>query len=170
METLSDLYRAFPDLPRFPLGDGLELVYSPLTGAAHTLSAQNVALLQTCRTFAALEDHAARLGREHNLPPGQGKAIREALAALARAGLLTSRSDLTARCLRRFGPPESPPRIAVVGIPTRGRPDALRRCLESHLESGRRHGRAVEYVVIDGSPDAETRRSIREMLQSHRDR
>ncbi len=57
------------------------------------------------------------------------------------------------------------------GLHHRGRDSDARqaaepaRCLESHIESGRRHGRAVEYAVIDDSPDPEMGRSNREMLR-----
>ncbi|HVS39391.1 MAG TPA: hypothetical protein VMS17_27790 [Gemmataceae bacterium] len=59
-------------------------------------------------------------------------------------------------------------RTSLVGVPTRGRPNCLQRCLESHLEMGRRFCRATEYAVFDDSPDPETRRSIREMLRALR--
>jgi hypothetical protein len=67
-------FRGFPDLARFPLGYDRELFYSPLTRAAHTLPAVAVALVQHCRTFATLEEHASRIGLPR--PPGPEIVVR----------------------------------------------------------------------------------------------
>jgi hypothetical protein len=132
-------YRAC-EVSRHPAGENVELVYAPLTRAAQVLPSVAVALLQGCRTFATLEEHAGRLCRAYNLG-AQAEAVRQQLAALVRAGLLVSHADLAARC-RTAGPAEAPLRIAALGVPTRGRPDGLRRCLLSFAENARRFGRA----------------------------
>jgi hypothetical protein len=163
----TDRYRAF-DLARFHLGENRELVYSPLSRAARTLPALTVRLLQGCRTFATLDEHAFRLCQELNLGPDQVPAVRAQLAALAGADLLVS-----ARSLVGAGPSldaQAPPRIAVLGVPTRNRPDALRRCLASYAEASVRHGRAPEYVVLDDSDSAETRQENRQALAELRTR
>src|SRR5262249_53767664 len=157
-------FRGFPDLTRFPLGDDRELVYSPLTRAAHALPAFAIALVQNCRSFATLREHASRIGRENNLGPDQCRAVHEQLRALARAGLLTSRADLIGYCRPSVDPP--PPPVAVLGVPTRNRVRSLARCLGSYLENGRRHGRKTEYVVIDDSEGPEMRRANRELLHA----
>jgi hypothetical protein len=156
-------FRGFPDLTRFPLGGDRELVYSPLTRAAHALPAFAVALVQNCRTLASLQEHAARIGREHNLGPDQCRAVHEQLRDLAQAGLLTSRADLVGCC--RSGA-DSPAPVAVLGVPTRNRTRSLTRCLGSYLENGRRHGRTTEYVVIDGSEGPDAQRANRELLRA----
>jgi hypothetical protein len=60
--------------------------------------------------------------------------------------------------------PQRPARFAAVGVPTRDRPDCLRRCLLSHLESGRRHGRDIDFMVVDDSTTAAARAANRELL------
>jgi hypothetical protein len=58
--------------------------------------------------------------------------------------------------------------IGVVGVPTRDRPDCLRRCLLSLVPPQRRNGPAPQYVVVDGSGTPETRRANRQVLEDLR--
>src|SRR5262249_36580515 len=148
------------------LGDGQELVYSPLTCAAQTLSAFDSALVQSSRTFAPLQEHVARICRENNLGPEQGRTIREHLHAMAQSGLLTSRADLMGYFRPRVDPLSPARPIAVFGVPTRDRVQSLARCLRSYLEYDRHYGRTTEYVVIDGSHGPDTRQANRQLLRS----
>lgn len=166
----AETYRGFSDLVRFPLGGDLELVYAPLTRTARTLSVSDVRFLLTCRTFAALDDHARQLCRDLNLGPDQVPSVRCRLAGLAEAGLLVSHADLVDLCRRQSGPLTSPPRIAAVGVPTRNRTDSLRRCLSSFVENGRQHGRANDFIVVDDSESSDVRRTNWRLLQEIRDR
>ncbi len=61
--------------------------------------------------------------------------------------------------------PRRPARFASLGVPTRDRPDCLRRCLVSHLEGGRRHGRDNDVVVVDDSATESARAANRELLR-----
>ncbi len=164
----AELYRGSFDFVRLPLGEGQELVYLPLTRSAHALSALAVRLLQGCRTFATLDEHAVRLCRELNVSPRQGAEVRQELAALARIGFLLSQRDLLTRVRSRPGPPV--PRIAALGIPTRNRTPSLQHCLESYIRNNQCHGRSVEYVVADDSDDSSVRRSNRQLLQELKSR
>src|SRR5579884_1472333 len=137
-------YRSFPDLVRVPLGDGAELVYALDRREARSLSPLAVRLLLGCPTFATLPEHAGRLLRELNAAPGGLPTLLHELSALAAAGLLVSSADLEARARPRSD--AAPPPITTVGVPTRDRPDCLRRCLESHLEAARRRGRKVDWI------------------------
>ena len=74
-------YRAFPDCARFPLGDNVELVYTPLTRTARTLSPVAAAILFRCGRFATLEEHAARVCRDNNLRPEQQPTVLAQLTA-----------------------------------------------------------------------------------------
>jgi hypothetical protein len=165
----TERYRAF-DVTRFSLGDNRELVYSPLSRAARTVPAWSARLLQGCRSFATLDEHATRLCQELHLPLGQRPQVRDELCALAEAGLLISAASLLAACARRPGEPETPPPVASLGIPTRNRVEALERCLASYVEAGFRHGRTVDYVIGDDSEHAETRRANCRVLEQLRDR
>jgi hypothetical protein len=158
----AELYRGSFECARLPLGENQELVYSPMTRSAGALSASAVRLLQGCRTFATLDEHAARLCRELNLNPQQDAQMHQELAALAQSGFLISQRDLLARIRGRLCPPA--PRITALGIPTRNRTLSLQRCLESYIHNNQRHGRSVEYVVVDDSNDSTVRRANRRLL------
>jgi hypothetical protein len=62
--------------------------------------------------------------------------------------------------------PGQAPRITTLGVPTRQRVPSLRRCLATYLECCRAHGRRLSIVVVDDAPDADGRRSCREMLRA----
>ena len=49
---------------------------------------------------------------------------------------------------------------------TRDRIDPLRRCLESYIAEGKRLGRSLDYLVIDGAQKAEPRDQTRAMLRA----
>jgi hypothetical protein len=149
-------YRGSFEFPRVPLGEGDVLVYSPLTREARRLSPLAVRLLQGCRTFATLDEHAARLVRELDASPPLAEAVRDQLGELARAGLLVPMSGLLRAC-GRGGLPA--PRITTLGVPTRDRTPSLERCLASYLANGLRHGRAFDVVVADDSGGPEVRRA-----------
>jgi hypothetical protein len=155
-------YRAFADLIRFPLGETHVLVCCPLSRTARTIPAVSYRLLQGCRTFAPLDEHATRLCGELGLLLTQRDAVRAELAALAAAGLLTSRRALLER--GTHSPPETPPRISTVGIPTRDRPRSLHTCLLGHLARAALHGSSVDLVVSDDSTRPETRAEVCGML------
>jgi hypothetical protein len=155
-------YRGSFELGRFPLDNGQELVYSPLTRAARVLPSFCVHLLKGCTGFATLKQHAERLSTELNLEQRQIPEIRQQLEELAEAGFLLTAADLL---------PSSRPaaerqvRIATLGVPTRNRTRSLQRCLSSYVESDQRHGRVTDYVVVDDSESAEIRRDNRHLLQ-----
>ena len=56
------------------------------------------------------------------------------------------------------------PKISAVGVVTCNRPKSLVRCLSSFIENNVRHGRDVEYVVIDNSPGPRNQTETRKML------
>jgi hypothetical protein len=130
----------------------------------------DVRLLLACRSFATLDDHARQLGRDLHLGPDQVPSVRCQLASLADAGLLVSHANLLELCRQQPCPPSSPLRIAALGVPTRNRPDSLRRCLTSYAENGRQHGRANDFIVVDDSESTDLRRTNRQVLQELRDR
>jgi hypothetical protein len=158
----AELYRGSFEFARLPLGEGQELVYLPLTRSARALSTQSIRLLQSCRTFATLDDHAVRLCRELNFASQQSAQVRQELTALVQTGFLLSHRDLLTPIRNRPLPPA--PRISVLAIPTRNRTSSLQRCLESYIDNNRRHQRSVEYLVVDDSSDSGVRRANRQML------
>ena len=94
--------------------------------------------------------------------PSPGElARRKVLAAVWRAGARASFPGLV-RWGR--GPSESTPPVSALGIPTRGRPEALVRALASYIENARAFGRRVRFVVVDDSVEpahrAQNRRGL----------
>jgi hypothetical protein len=156
-------YRGSFDFNRFPVGEGEELVYSPLTRQAMKLSNRSVRLIQGCRTFATLDEHAAGLCRELNLGPLQADAVRNQLGELARAGFLVPLSKLLG--MFRRGEPPTPARITTLAVPTRDRTQSLERCLTSFITNARRHERALDIVVADDSGDPTVRSQNRALLE-----
>src|SRR5437016_2428415 len=90
----AEAYVALPDMPSFPVGDGHELFYSPLTRATQALPPLSARLLRGCRPFASLDDHATRLCAELGLMLYQHETVRRALDGLVAARLLVSGSEL----------------------------------------------------------------------------
>jgi hypothetical protein len=165
-------YRGFPDTTHFPLGDNLELVYCPLTGAVRTMHAGAFGMLQGCRSFAPLEEHARRLCAEFKVPPDQSVRVGEQLAALAAAGLLVSHRQLLDR-LRQAAPDAQtatagPTPITTLGIPTRNRLPTLQRCLASVVAGIRRGPESPAVVLVDDSGQEEQRAACRDLLRSLR--
>jgi hypothetical protein len=70
---------------------------------------------------------------------------------------------------RVTGPAAPAQGIRTLGIPTRDRTESLRRCVATHLESARRHGRALDCAVIDDSGDPAVREHNRAALRALRD-
>jgi hypothetical protein len=153
------------DTIKFPAGAGLTLVYSKLNRAAHVLPDQLVYLLDQCRTFKTLAEHARDCCRSTSGGDGLIPQVEGHLMALAAAGLLVAESEIAAR-LPHACASFAAGKIATVGIVTRNRAGSLRRCLTSYIENSRRHGRANDFVVMDNSEEAQTRDQIRWMLQS----
>src|SRR5262249_39606043 len=157
-----DRYRSF-EIHRFPVGAGEEMVYSPLTRTAVRLPAQTVRLLQGCRQFATLDEHAAALCRALKFELLQADTIRAQLAALAQAGLLVPSRSVVAACGRTQ--PRPTPKIATLAVPTRNRPGSLERCLTSYVVNAVQHGRAPDVVVADDSDSLTLRLRNRRHLE-----
>lgn len=195
---------------RFPVGGNSELVYSPATRAARVLPAEAAALLENCRTFKSLDDHAldhlhalkqnqartdaaltelservlpsfvAKLlgsmrgyAQQHQLKQDSESAlvsgVKAQLEEFVRAGLLVTESDLTGATRGARPSPAKhtqPARVSSVGVVTRDRPESLMRCLSSYIENGIAYGRSHDYVVMDDSESADTRRATREALRT----
>lgn len=142
------------------------LIYSSADRLARILPSHSLVLLDCCRTFRSLDEHALEcanfLARERR---GVGQpsfdSIKRHLSALADAGLLISETAILKACQRSEQPP---PRIASVGVITRNRIDSLERCLRSYIANSKKYQRTNDFVVMDDSERAETRASNRSIL------
>ncbi len=122
-----------------------------------------VDFVQGCDKFRALEIHVA----DHAEALGWGSlevaSLRSWLPRLVEAGLLISSVDLFAQI--RANPAESRPgAIEAIGFPTGGdRVPLMSRALDSFIANTEAHGRAVEFLISDGSQKAAQRDAFRAM-------
>jgi hypothetical protein len=63
-------------------------------------------------------------------------------------------------------------KIATIAIPTKDRPESLRRALDSYMANAKMHGHAVDFFVLDRSStpriQAENKKAIRKLYDQHR--
>src|SRR5690606_5948965 len=145
------------------------------SGAVAAVSEAEAGLLRACDAYRPLEEQARRwaafverrpfrqaasggpkwLGKlmahgAGRIEPSDGK-VREGLTMLRRlaeAGLLERCDDFfTQASARRIGEPDGP--IRRIGLPTRNRPEALGRALESFIGAFRRKGRELDWLIVD---------------------
>ena len=155
-------YRAV-DAETFDLGRDARLVYSPHDASTHVLPPLLCTALARCVTFATLDQHARARCRELGLPEDQVGPLRAGLTGLVAAGLLVSHADLR-RHLPLPEAGEESPRVGTVGFVTRDRAATLRRGVESYIENAKRHGRTVDFAVLDDSDSGAAREETRRML------
>jgi hypothetical protein len=159
-------YRAFAQPPALTGGDGRHAAICPLTGRTAVVEPADLNLLAACRTFTPLDAHAHRGCLALGLTLDHEGWVRDRLAALAASGLLVPYSLVQA--LIDESAPSTPAPVAVVGIPTRDRPDLLARCAADLARSARDAYRSVELVVADGSARPESQAANRRVLDELR--
>lgn len=177
IEAYAERYRSLP-LVRFPVGDNLELVYSKAGNSRHIMPSYQVALLSHCREFRTLDEHARNIYQERlgnwsqagtmvSESPGpiQIESIKKRLSQLAEDGLLVSDLDVLERCKHSTDREKEASQIASVGVVTRDRPESLIRCLDSYINNCKRHGREIDFVVMDDSESTGARVETRQMLR-----
>lgn len=157
-ETFPETYSSIGVTPLGITHTGV-LVRSALNGDVVELPPEDVDLLMACRRFMSLDEHSERCLNRLGLPVLRGRAgtarredIGQGLQRLVRRKLLCSRSSLVRLWLdgKPLEEPHTPrPRITHLGIPTKGRPGALTRALESYSRNARLHGRDVLYFIAD---------------------
>lgn len=148
-EDSFQLYRA--EAVAFPVGGENTLLYSRFRRNSMLLPRRTVNILLACRGFGTIDQHVERLREAF----GDVSPTRETLCGILRdgavSGFLVSASEIIARLssLNTSRTPPSP--ITTIGIPTRNRPEILRRGLRSYIESAREYGRNTRFAVVDDS-------------------
>lgn len=157
-------YRGMFDLSRYQGGDNHDLVYSPSSRSTHLVPPLKIKLLQGCHEFKTLDEHAAQLCVDFNFGPLHLPAVRQHLNELADAGLLVA-YDALKTAITSPKPLPSPPKISSLGVPTRNRPDGLKRCLESYAECAKLYDRDnLEFFIVDQSDQPQYQRENQEVL------
>ena len=160
----NNLYRGALDLTRFPLADNQELVYNPGTRVSQVVPASRANIAQGCKTFATLDQHVSRLAMEFRIPPQHAESLRQELYALVESGLLIEQNDTLVPSLMHASALERPENIKSVCMPTRNRPENLRRSLHSYAHCAREFGRELKYVISDQSDERSAREGNRSIL------
>ena len=151
---------------RFPVGDGLELVYITQHRVSRVFPSSVIDMLTRCQRFQTLEAHAQELCRILALGQEHFSATRAQLAELVDAGLLISQRDVLQRQVASRHPAQQPSQIATVGLVTYNRIEGLQRALTSYIENSKQYGRQTDFAVADNSTDPEIRQGYRRMLQT----
>jgi len=103
--------------------------------------------------------------------PIQIESIKKQLSQFAEDGLLVSDFDVLEQCKYSTERKKEALQIASVGVVTRDRPASLVRCLESYIDNSKRHGREIDFVVMDDSEGVgarvETRQKLRDLSERH---
>jgi hypothetical protein len=151
---------------RLPVGEKTSLVYSAADRSARILNSHLAILLDRCRSFKTLDEHARKCALSFTASNSAGEPvkvdlIRKHLSMLAESGLLISETAVLEQCGQSG---EILPGIASVGITTRNRIDSLERCLRSYIEDLKRYERHHDFVVMDDSETSAARTSNKEML------
>jgi hypothetical protein len=159
----TDRYRAHSDAPRASLGRGGEAVYDPLRRRVDALSAVEAVVFAGCRRLGTLDEQAACV--VEGGAAGTRAAIRGILNDLVERGVLLSEAELQGLFASAAGADEVAPKIATIGIPTRDRPESLRRALETHAEDIAARGRDIDMLVLDDTSSEEATARARAIAQ-----
>lgn len=156
------IFRVPRDLPSVPLGRGCATVEDLLRDRVDVLSAREVAALATSGAWGTLDELSASVTQAGAM--GRAEAIA-VLRGLAERGVLPTEAELIERITAGAAPPAgaADPEIATLGIPTRGRPESLRRALATFGRDIAESGRAIDILVADGGePGEQSRAAARE--------
>lgn len=141
-------YLAPGEAPVQPAGAGEAMVIEPVTGEVRVLSVEQARVLSAVRGEHTLAEHAALAARRLGTRPDTTRALVEALAM---RGLLLERQALMARLHAAARTGRERATIGALGVPARGRTEAVVACVRGHLEAARAHGRRVTAVVADSA-------------------
>ncbi|MEX2363066.1 MAG: hypothetical protein WD597_05560, partial [Balneolaceae bacterium] len=125
--------------------------------------------------FRLLFRYASQEGMTLPVREKEIKPFREQLQEWAEEGLLVSESELLeeiktlSQQRNGMGEPEAK-EITMMGIPTCGRPETLRRCLDSFINNFNRHGRTPDILILDDSRDEADREKNQTVLRELSDR
>ena len=158
MPTLGKLGRT--EYRRYRLGDGSSLLVRLDGRRPHIVPDEWADVIGECAGFRTIDDHVARIaclmGSRGRWTHAGASALRDLLVKLAELGLFVTAEDASRPHLVRDASSAEDLRVASLGVVTRDRPDALRRCLVSYARNFREHGRQAELLVLDDSDSPET--------------
>ena len=158
------------------LGAGVCLIRSNYTGNLRILPEYIVQSIIQFKGFASLPEHIEKLWNQtdahtKNLIPNplQKGTLLSLCRDLAQEGFLQSEEEVLRRIKRIRERDQlkmtTPAIIERIGIPTANRPGALKRTIETFSEETQKHGRKVQFIVVDDSKKEIARTQNLEIIQ-----
>jgi hypothetical protein len=133
-----------------PADKGRVLVSSRGTGSSVILPQELFSILRQADRFDTIAGHTKRLLAAGWEDDGSG-LISSAYQELIARGLMVPKSPFLTSLLKKGREPEAPPPVTSLVVTTRDRVPQLQRCLGGFIENNQKHGRNVDYLVIDDS-------------------
>jgi hypothetical protein len=125
---------------------------------------ETAAAFAQCIGPRTLAEHAAAARAALNLPEAALPDLTNGLQSLWAHGFFAPWPAVDTS-------EDTPAKLTTLAIPTRNRPEALARCLRSHIDHGDRFGRSFDIALVDSSDTENARRASREVaLATARDR
>ncbi len=159
---MDEQYIAAP-VAAYPADKGHVLISNRNTGRPDVLSGQLFGILRQADRFDTIAGHVKRLFAAGWEDDGSG-FIESAFRELISHGLLVPKSAFLRGLLEMGAGCEAPPTVTSVIVTTRDRIPQLQRCLVGFIENTRKHGRSVDYLVIDNSRNENQRVKITGVL------
>ncbi|HEY1257578.1 MAG TPA: hypothetical protein VGF01_22645 [Terracidiphilus sp.] len=139
------------------------LLRNPLSSRTTIIERGIATALSACTTFASAEEQSLRLAAALGIDQSAGTQV---LKSVMDAGLFISIPE-SKKLFFRFASSATPRRIECIAIPTRNRPEMLRRCLGELQENLAEFGRNPQVVVLDDSDSEPLQRANAEVMDAH---
>ena len=188
-ETESEEEYRFMGGDAVPFGMNRFLVHKKEADAPSVLFAQDAQMLLSITQFDTLDNHVEKCiqaleqmqqtsglqasqlvedddGASTSDSESQRRDVRVRLRYFVEEGLLEAKSDVRDKILASKDTTSStPPPVTSICIPTAGRPQSLKRAIQSYAEVARDRDVPVQLVVVDDSEDAGDRAATRSVVQ-----
>ncbi len=160
-------YMSMADCWRVSVGEQKELIYCPTTNSTQILSTNSMRLLKECSVTQTLDTHAQQVCQRFGIAAERLPAMRQQLVEFAKAKLLVSADVLAEQVMKCSHTEEVPPKIASLAVPTRNRPEVLKRCLDSYADCARLYGRnELNLLIMDQSDAAADQEANQQTVQT----
>lgn len=153
---------------QIPIGNGEVLVRCPATNTSEIVSLAAAQVLARCKGVATLPEHAERIAAEgHGTDTcSASPSLHSLLEALVNKQLLLP-YDQFIQLVDDAGSDTVPP-IAWFAIPTRNRPNALKRALDTYIPANLQHHPFLRYCIIDFSDPWAAQNNLAILLECKR--
>ena len=129
---------------------GKTVVRSEVQGKDYVLADREAELLLACRPFRSITEHTTALEGRSRL-----KQMKEVLDKLRLYRLLITRDEFRHALVGGEKTKEVYCGITHMGIPTKNRPELLKRCCTSYIANAKQYGRRVRVCIVDDSREGQ---------------